>query len=288
MKIQAGYEISYDCLQPTPMILTLSVHPSRRPSLLTPDRMLLSPPVPTKEYCDGFGNICHVIQAPAGRLTMSADFLVQDSGEADEIAPEAAQHSLETLPVETLVYLLGSRYCETDRLSEIAWSMFGTIPRGWPLVKAICAFVHGHVTFGYPHANPTRTAFDAFTERWGVCRDFAHLAVTFCRCMNIPARYCTGYLGDIGVPPDDAPMDFSAWFEAYLGDRWYTFDARHNKPRIGRILIARGRDATDVAIVTSYGLHQLAGFKVVTVEVPEAEATPAEAPRSPDAAVVNS
>ncbi len=288
MKIQAGYEISYDCLQPTPMILTLSVHPSRRPSLLTPDRMLLSPPVPTKEYCDGFGNICHVIQAPAGRLTMSADFLVQDSGEADDIAPEAAQHSLETLPVETLVYLLGSRYCETDRLSEIAWSMFGTIPRGWPLVKAICAFVHGHVTFGYPHANPTRTAFDAFTERWGVCRDFAHLAVTFCRCMNIPARYCTGYLGDIGVPPDDAPMDFSAWFEAYLGDRWYTFDARHNKPRIGRILIARGRDATDVAIVTSYGLHQLAGFKVVTVEVPEAEATPAEAPRSPDAAVVNS
>jgi transglutaminase-like putative cysteine protease len=288
MKIQAGYEISYDCLQPTPMILTLSVHPSRRPSLLTPDRMLLSPPVPTKEYCDGFGNICHVIQAPAGRLTMSADFLVQDSGEADEIAPEAAQHSLETLPVETLVYLLGSRYCETDRLSEIAWSMFGTIPRGWPLVKAICAFVHGHVTFGYPYANPTRTAFDAFTERRGVCRDFAHLAVTFCRCMNIPARYCTGYLGDIGVPPDDAPMDFSAWFEAYLGDRWYTFDARHNKPRIGRILIARGRDATDVAIVTSYGLHQLAGFKVVTVEVPEAEAMPAAAPQSPDAAVVNS
>jgi transglutaminase-like putative cysteine protease len=288
MKIQAGYEISYDCLQPTPMILTLSVHPSRRPSLLTPDRMLLSPPVPTKEYCDGFGNICHVIQAPAGRLTMCADFLVQDSGELDEIAPEAAQRPLETLPVETLVYLLGSRYCETDRLSEIAWSMFGTIPRGWPLVKAICAFVHGHVTFGYPHANPTRTAFDTFTERRGVCRDFAHLAVTFCRCMNIPARYCTGYLGDIGVPPDDAPMDFSAWFEVYLGECWYTFDARHNKPRIGRILIARGRDATDVAIVTSYGLHQLAGFKVVTVEVPEAEATPAEAPRSPDAAVVNS
>ena len=288
MKIQAGYEISYDCLQPTPMILTLSVHPSRRPSLLTPDWMLLSPPVPTKEYCDGFGNICHVIQAPAGRLTMSADFLVQDSGELDEIAPEAAQRPLETLPVETLVYLLGSRYCETDRLSEIAWSMFGTIPRGWPLVKAICAFVHGHVTFGYPHANPTRTAFDTFTERRGVCRDFAHLAVTFCRCMNIPARYCTGYLGDIGVPPDDAPMDFSAWFEVYLGECWYTFDARHNKPRIGRILIARGRDATDVAIVTSYGLHQLAGFKVVTVEVPEAEATPVEAPRSPDAAVVNS
>jgi len=283
MKIHAGYEISYDCLQPTPMILTLSVHPTRRHDLISPDLMLLNPLVPTKEYCDGFGNICHVIRAPAGRLTISADFLVEDSGETDAVAPEATQRSLETLPVETLVYLLGSRYCETDRLSEFAWSTFGTIPKGWPLVQAICDFVHGHTTFGYPHANPTRTAFDTFTERRGVCRDFAHLAVTLCRCMNIPARYCTGYLGDIGVPPDPAPMDFSAWFEAYIGDRWYTFDARHNEPRIGRILIARGRDATDVAITTSYGPHDLAGFKVVTDEVTEAEA-----PRSPDAAAVNS
>jgi transglutaminase-like putative cysteine protease len=283
MKIHAGYEISYDCLQPTPMILTLSVHPTRRHDLISPDLMLLNPLVPTKEYCDGFGNICHVIRAPAGRLTISADFLVEDSGETDAVAPEATQRSLETLPVETLVYLLGSRYCETDRLSEFAWSTFGTIPKGWPLVQAICDFVHGHITFGYPHANPTRTAFDTFTERRGVCRDFAHLAVTLCRCMNIPARYCTGYLGDIGVPPDPAPMDFSAWFEAYIGDRWYTFDARHNEPRIGRILIARGRDATDVAITTSYGPHDLTGFKVVTDEVTEAEA-----PRSPDAAVISS
>jgi transglutaminase-like putative cysteine protease len=272
MKIHAGYEISYDCLQPTPMIITLSVHPTRRHNLLSPDRMLLHPLVRTKEYCDGFSNICQVIRAPAGQLTISADFLVEDSGEADEIAPDAPQHSLETLPVETLVYLLGSRYCETDRLSDFAWSNFGTVPTGWPLVQAICDFVHGHVTFGYPHANQARTAFDAFTEGRGVCRDFAHLAVTLCRCMNIPARYCTGYLGDIGVPPDPAPMDFSAWFEVYLGDRWYTFDARHNEPRIGRILIARGRDATDVAITTSYGPHQLVGFKVVTDEVPEAEA----------------
>jgi len=271
MKIHAGYEISYDCLQPTPMIITLNVHHSRRSDLITPDLMRIDPPVPIKEYGDGFGNICHVIRAPAGRITMSADFLIGDSGEADAVAPEATQSSLETLPVETLVYLLGSRYCETDRLSEFAWSNFGTIPQGWPLVRAICEFVHGHVTFGYQHANPTRTAFDAFTERRGVCRDFAHLAVTLCRCMNIPARYCTGYLGDIGVPPDPAPMDFSAWFEAYLGGRWYTFDARHNKPRIGRILIARGRDATDVAITTSYGPHLLAGFKVIADEVPAAE-----------------
>ena len=269
MKIHAGYEIAYRCPQPTPMIITLSVHPTRRHSLLSPDRMLLDPPVPAKEYCDGFGNICHVIQAPTGKLTISADFLVEDSGAPDEVAPDAVQHTLETLPVETLVYLLGSRYCEIDRLSEFAWSTFGTLPKGWTLVQTIVDFVHNHVTFGYPHANPTRTAFDAFTDRRGVCRDFAHLAVTLCRCMNIPARYCTGYLGDIGVPPDPAPMDFSAWFEVYLGDRWHTFDARHNEPRIGRILIARGRDATDVAITTSYGPHQLVGFKVVTDEVPD-------------------
>jgi transglutaminase-like putative cysteine protease len=267
MKIHAGYEISYDCVQPTPMILTLSVHPSRRTNLLTPDRMRLDPLLPTKEYCDGFGNICHVIRAPAGQLTISADFLVQDGGEADEIAPELTQRPLETLPVETLVYLLGSRYCETDRLSEFAWSTFGTNPKGWPLVQTICDFVHSHISFGYAHADSTKTAYDAFTEGRGVCRDFAHLAVTLCRCMNIPARYCTGYLGDIGVPLDPSPMDFSAWFEAYLGDRWYTFDARHNEPRIGRILIARGRDATDVAITTSYGPSKLTGFKVITAEV---------------------
>jgi transglutaminase-like putative cysteine protease len=260
------------------MILTLSVHPSRRRDLITPDRMQLEPSVPAKEYCDGFGNICHVIQAPAGRLTITSDFLVRDSGNPDDIAPDAVQSPLETLPVETLVYLLGSRYCETDRLSEFAWSEFGKVPKGWPLVQAICDFVHDHITFGYEHANPTKTAYRVLKEGQGVCRDFAHLAITLCRCMNVPARYCTGYLGDIGVPPDPAPMDFSAWFEVYLGDRWYTFDARHNTPRIGRILIARGRDATDVAITTSYGLHQLADVKVFTDEVASGEA----------AAVVNS
>jgi transglutaminase-like putative cysteine protease len=211
-----------------------------------------------------------VITAPAGRLTVSADFLVQDSGAPDEVAPKAAQHSLETLPVEHLVYLLGSRYCETDRFTEIAWSRFDNIPKGWPLVQAICDYVHDRIRFGYQHASSTKTAWDAHAERRGVCRDFAHLAITLCRCMNIPARYCTGYLGDIGVPPDPAPMDFSAWFEVYLGDRWYTFDARHNKPRIGRILMARGRDATDVAIVTSFGPCTLASFKVTTEEVTSA------------------
>jgi transglutaminase-like putative cysteine protease len=201
MKIHAGYRISYDCPQATPMILTLSVHPSRVPDLITPDRMRLEPPLQATEYRDGFGNTCHVIRAPTGRLTISSDMVVQDSGEPDEVAPGAAQSSLEGLPVDVLVYLLGSRYCETDRLSDIAWSRFGNVPQGWPLVQAICDYVHDRITFGYEYASPTKTAWDAHTERRGVCRDFAHLAVTLCRCMNVPARYCTGYLGDIGVPP---------------------------------------------------------------------------------------
>jgi transglutaminase-like putative cysteine protease len=195
---------------------------------------------------------------------MSADFIVRDDGQPDVVEPGAVQHALEDLPVEVLVYLLGSRYCDTDRLTNIAWALFGSVPKGWPLVQAICTAVHHRISFGYEHASPTRTAWDAYIQQRGVCRDFAHLAVAFCRCMNVPARYCTGYLGDIGVPVNLAPMDFSAWFEAYLGDRWYTFDARHNTPRIGRILMARGRDATDVAIGTSFGPCTLAGFNVIT------------------------
>ena len=269
MKIRAGYEIAYQCPQPTPMILMLSVHPSRIADLITPDRVRIDPPIAANTYHDGFGNFCHVVHAPPGRITLSADFLIRDSGALDDVAPDAKQHPLEKLPVETLVYLLGSRYCETDRFTQLAWARFGNVPKGWPLVQAICDYVHDRITFGYMHASPTKTAWDAHTQRRGVCRDFAHLAITLCRCMNIPARYCTGYLGDIGVPPDPEPMDFSAWFEVYLGDRWYTFDARHNHPRIGRILMARGRDATDVAIVTEFGPCKLASFKVVTEEVPE-------------------
>jgi transglutaminase-like putative cysteine protease len=267
MKIHAGYRISYDCPQPTPMIMQLSVHPSRIADLLTWDRLQLDPPIPANTYHDVFGNFCHVIRAPAGRVSMAADFMVRDDGKPDAAEPNAEQHALADLPVDTLVFLLGSRYCETDRFIDIAWSKFGNIRRGWSLVQTICDYVHDRIKFSYEHASPTKTAWDAHTEGWGVCRDFAHLAVTLCRCMNIPARYCTGYLGDIGVPPDPAPMDFSAWFEAYLGGRWYTFDARHNTPRIGRILMARGRDATDVAIVTSFGPCTLAGFKVITDEV---------------------
>jgi transglutaminase-like putative cysteine protease len=268
MQIRAGYEISYDCPQPTPMIAMLSVHPSRVADLLTLDRMRLEPAIVPNTYHDSFGNFCHVIRAPAGRLTIAADFLIRDSGEPDVIAPDAKQHELEDLPVEVLIYLLGSRYCETDRLSSKAWSLFGQVRKGWPLVQAICDYVHARIKFGYEHASPTKTAWGVHRERYGVCRDFAHLAIALCRCMNIPARYCTGYLGDIGVPIDPNPMDFSAWFEVYLGDRWYTFDARHNAPRIGRILMGRGRDATDVAIVTSFGPCTMVSFKVVTEEAP--------------------
>jgi transglutaminase-like putative cysteine protease len=198
---------------------------------------------------------------------MAADFILRDDGEPDAIVSDAEQYELESLPVDALVYLLGSRYCETDRISDVAWSPFGRPPKGWPLVQAICDYVHDRIAFDYGYASPTRTAWDAYVEKRGVCRDFAHLAVTLCRCMNIPARYCTGYLGDIGVAPDESPMDFSAWFEAYLGGQWHTFDARHNQPRVGHILMARGRDATDVAMVTSFGPCKLTGFKVVTEEV---------------------
>jgi len=270
MRIRAGYEISYDCPQPTPMILQVSVHPSRMPDLISWDGLQIDPLIPANTYHDSFGNFCHVIRAPAGRLTLSTDFLVQDSGEPDEVVPDAEQHPLEQLPVDALIFLLGSRYCETDRLLDTAWSLFGHIPKGWPLVQAICDYVHERIKFGYEHASPNKTAFDAFTEQRGVCRDYAHLAITLCRCMNVPARYCTGYLGDMGTEPPYPPGDFAAWFEAYLGGRWYTFDLRNNVPRLGRILMARGRDATDVAIVTSFGPCTLAGFKVITEEVTSA------------------
>jgi transglutaminase-like putative cysteine protease len=267
MKIRAGYKISYVCKQATPMITMLSVHPSRSTALLSSDLMRTHPSIPAKEYLGGFGNVCHVIHAPTGSITLSSDFIIHDSGTPDEVELNAQQIPMENHPVETLVFLLGSRYCETDRFSEFAWSQFGNLPKGWPLVQAICDYVHQHIQFGYHHANPMKTAWIAHEERKGVCRDFAHLAITLCRCMNVPSRYCTGYLGDIGVPPDPAPMDFSAWFEVFLGDRWYTFDARHNTPRIGRILMARGRDATDVALSTSFGPSELTGFKVFTDEV---------------------
>jgi len=270
MRIRAGYSITYECLQQTPMVLMLSVHPSRLADLATPHRIAFNPPIAARDYRDGFGNVCTRIIAPPGRLRVATDFVVKDRGSPDIVAVDAEQVPVQDLPDDVLIYLLGSRYCDTDHLSNMAWSTFGSGPTGWARVQAICDHVHERLTFGYQHASATRTAWEGFREQRGVCRDFAHLAITLCRCMNIPARYCTGYLGDIGVPPAPEPMDFSAWIEAYLGGRWYTFDARHNTPRIGRILMAHGRDATDVALSTSFGATRLASFNVHTDALIEA------------------
>lgn len=267
MLIRAGYKISLKCPQQTPVMGLLSVHPSRALDLRTPAPITSSHRAPLVGQLDEFGNLRTRTVAPAGVITLSTDFVIQDSGLPDEVAWDAPEVPVSELPSDAMGYLMGSRYCETDQLSSFAWSQFGSTPRGWARVQAIVDFVHRHITFGYPSARSTRTAAEALSERVGVCRDFAHLSVALCRCMNIPARYCTGYLGDIGVPPVDAPMDFSAWFEVYLGGRWFTFDARHNVPRIGRILMARGRDAADVAITTTFGPSELVQFDVFTDEV---------------------
>ncbi|PIQ99019.1 MAG: transglutaminase [Nitrospinae bacterium CG11_big_fil_rev_8_21_14_0_20_45_15] len=269
MQIRIGYELIYTCPQPTPMILTLNVHYSRVSDLVIPDHIITSPSTPIKGYRDGFGNWCSRIVAPQGDIRISTDAVINDSGEIDMVTPEAHQHLVQELPEETLVFLLGSRYCETDLLSEVAWDLFQNSPTGWGRVQAICDFVNQHIVFGYEHARSTKSAWEAFNDRSGVCRDYAHLAITFCRCMNIPARYCTGYLGDINIPPPDAPMDFVAWFEVYLGGRWHIFDPRNNERRIGRVLIARGRDAADVSISNAFGLNILKSFMVRTDEIKE-------------------
>ena len=267
MQIRVGYEMIYNFPKPTPMILTLNIHHSRASDLVRPDHLITTPAVPVVSYRDGFGNWCTRLVAPQGKLRLFADAVIRDSGLPEVTAPGVWQIEVPNLPEETLVFLLGSRYCETDQLSDVAWKLFERAPMGWGRVQAICDFVHQHLTFGYEHASATKTALQAYTERRGVCRDYAHLAITFCRCMNIPARYCTGYLGDIGMPPPYGPMDFAGWFEAYLGGAWYTFDARNNQPRIGRVLIARGRDAADVAISTAFGANTLESFRVWTDEV---------------------
>jgi transglutaminase-like putative cysteine protease len=269
MKIRVGYEMIYDFPQPTPMIMVLGTHFTRASDVITPDYLTTNPSVPITPYRDGFGNWCSRIVAPAGRMCLKADGMVRDSGLPDVIVPSAIQHAVEDLPADTLVYLLGSRYCETDRLSDDAWKLFEHTAPGWPRVQAICDFVHNHIKFGYEHARATMTAWEVFNEGKGVCRDYAHLAIAFCRCMNIPARYCTGYLGDIGMPKPWAAGDFAGWFEAYIGGRWHTFDARNNIPRIGRVLIAQGRDASDVPITQTFGPNTLVSFTVWTDEVSE-------------------
>ena len=267
MRIRLGYDIRFDIPAPVPMMALLKVHPSRFEDLREPDWLTVEPAVDVEEYRDIFGNRASRFIAPAGTVRLLNSSVIEDSGQPDPVCPDAREVPVADLPPETLRYLLSSRFCEVDLLSPIAVELFGDVPRGWARVHAICTWVNTKVTFSYAQARSTRTALDVFTERVGVCRDFQHLAITFCRALNIPARYTAGYLGDIGVPPSPSPMDFSAWFEAYLEDRWWTFDARHNTPRIGRVLLATGLDATDVAITTSFGSSKLTHFQVVTDEI---------------------
>lgn len=269
MLIRIGFDLSFELSGPTPMVLLLFVHPSREADLRAPQELAVEPRVDVSHYTDLFGNHCARILAPAGMVALRMDSLIEDRGRPDREPLEVAQLPVQDLPNETLAFLLPSRYCEVDKLSDVAWQLFGATEPGWPRVEAICAWVHQHITFGYQFAGSTKTAFDVYTDGRGVCRDFNHLAVTFCRCMNIPARYVTGYLGDIGVPAAPYPMDFSAWFEVFLADRWHTFDARHNVPRIGRILMAVGRDAADVALTTNFGSAKLKKFLVISDDAPE-------------------
>lgn len=262
LQIRVGFEMEFVCPAPTPMLLALSIHYTRAGDLVIPDLLATAPAVEVDTYRDLFGNWCSRIVAPQGRLVLRTDALLNDSGLPDVVVPTAEQLPVEQLPEAVLMYLLGSRYCETDQLSDFAWLKFGSGPTGWARVQAICDFVHQHIEFGYHHARSTRTALDAYREGQGVCRDYAHLAITLCRCLNIPARYCTGYLGDIRTPAVPGPMDFAAWFEAYLGGHWYTFDARNNTPRVGRVLMARGRDACDVALANTFGPNTLRNFSV--------------------------
>ena len=267
MQIRYGFDIELQIHQSTTLVTLMDVHSTKSHAVISQAPFSNSQGVPVETFTDGFGNISRRLTAQPGPLTLRLDGKVHDSGEPDEVDWRAQIVAPALLPLDVLPFLMASRYCETDLLSGFAWSNFGHIQNGWAKVQAICDFVNGHLNFSYPNARPTRTAWDAMQERSGVCRDFTHLAITLCRCLNIPARYCNGYLGDIGVPFDPAPMDFNAWFEVYLGGGWFTFDARHNQPRIGRILIARGRDATDVAMITSFGPHGLNRFKVMTEEV---------------------
>ncbi len=268
MLIRLGYELVFQVPARTPMVLMLYTHPSRAGSLRAGDWIRVEPDAAVEIYTDAFGNYCGRLVAAAGKLRLWNSTLIEDSGGLDPVRPYAPQTPVENLPAAVLPFLLGSRYCEVDKLTDVAWSLFGRTQPGWPRVQAVCDWVHANVQFGYAFANPSKSAANVYQQRTGVCRDLNHLALTFCRCLAIPARYTTGYLGDIGVPWSSAPMDFSGWFEAYLDGQWYTFDARHNTPRIGRVVMAHGRDAVDVALTTSFGSTTLEKFIVYTDAAP--------------------
>jgi transglutaminase-like putative cysteine protease len=267
MLIQTGFDLAFTAENATPMVIMLSIHPSRFGDIVGSETIVAEPSVPIHFYNDSFGNLCGRLTAPTGGVRLRGRALVHDTGMLDAVDLNAIQHPIEELPDECLIYLMSSRYCETDKLTDLAWSLFGTTSADWTRVQAISSFVHNHLTFGYEHASSTKSAYDAYVQKQGVCRDFAHLALTLCRCMNIPARYVTGYLGDIGIPFDGSPMDFSGWFEVYMSGKWHVCDARHNTRRIGRIVMGTGRDAADVALTTSFGRMEMSSFQVFTDDV---------------------
>ena len=269
MYIRVGYEMILDLPAPTAMTVLLNILPAHDANLRTPDQLIVEPASDVHHFIDTFGNRCARVVAPAGHVRFYNDTIVEHSGTFEPEFPDARQHPIEELPTECLQFLLPSRYCEVDRLGVVSEELFGHLPPGWGRVQAICDWVNQNITFGYEYARNTKSAYEVYQERKGVCRDFTHLAITFCRLMNVPARYATGYLGDIGIPPTDTPMDFSACFQVYLGGKWHTMDARHNKKRIGWILMATGRDAVDCAMTTTFGLHTLVKFVVWADEVAE-------------------
>ncbi len=282
MLIRIGFDLTFELPAPVSMVLMLYTHPSRSNSLLVPEKIHSAPSLPIDTFIDHFGNRCGRVAAPAGELRLWHQAVVRDSGLPDPVHPQAAQWEVQNLPPDVVPFLFASRYCETDHLGTIAWELFGNTPPGWARAQAVCNWVHNNVQFGYEFARPTKSANEVYQERRGVCRDFSHLLITFLRCLNIPARYATGYLGDIGVPLQPEPMDFSAWTEVFLDGRWFTFDARHNTPRIGRIVMARGKDAVDVALTTSFGPSTLKKFTVITDEIPRDE-DPVSEPRTASA-----
>ena len=269
MLVRFGYDITVFCLQDTPMITMMAARDELGDQLRRQSGVTSEPVVPTSVYRDLFGNSCRRLLAPAGLFTLRSDSVIELSPLADPVEPWLGQTAIADLPDEVLIYLLGSRYCETDRLSQFAWDRFGGIAPGHAQVQAVCDYVHNHIRFDYMNARATRTAFDAWQEQTGVCRDFAHLAIALCRCLNIPTRYVNGYIPDIGVPVT-GPMDFAAWMEVYLDGAWRTFDPRNNIPRIGRIVVAYGRDAADVPLIHSFGPHVLQKFQIWADEVAEA------------------
>jgi len=267
MHIRFGYTIAYEFSAPTDVLLLLRLRPELSRRLVTSEEIRIAGQTSrSEEFIDAFGNRATRLTASSGLLELSCDATIRDEGLPAPVVAHAREHPVSALPTTVLPFLLPSRYCEVDLLGNLAWSLFGNTPPGWSRVQAVCDWVHQHLRFDYGLARATRTATQAYQDRTGVCRDFTHLAIALCRCLNLPARYATGYLGDIGVPADPNPMDFSAWMEVYLENEWHTFDVRHNARRIGHLVIAHGRDAADVAFTTTFGPHILRHFEVRTVE----------------------